>query len=145
MPRLLAVHVEDPGAIVALGLLRHWDGSMAMNLPQPLIFNAWIDRFVDLVLQGAGISLANAGPRSEFATSAEYRAVRRCKACSTAPARWCGGDCADAVAAPPRWRRPSSTSATRFGPDPTAWRWDAAHQAVFAHPFLRQLPVIGDG
>jgi penicillin amidase len=33
--------------------------------------------------------------------------------------------------------------ATRFGPDPAAWRWGEAHQAVFANPFLRNLPLIG--
>jgi penicillin amidase len=133
MPRLLAVHVEDPGAIVALGLLRHWDGSMARDLPQPLIFTAWMDRFVDLVLQGAGISLANAGPRSEFAA---YLLSPQ-----GAGARWCGGDCAVPLRA--SLEATVIDLAARFGPDPTAWRWDAAHQAEFAHPLLRQLPVLG--
>jgi penicillin amidase len=36
-----------------------------------------------------------------------------------------------------------STLAGRFGPDPAAWRWGAVHQAVFAHPLLRAIPVLG--
>jgi penicillin amidase len=30
-----------------------------------------------------------------------------------------------------------------FGPTPAAWRWGAAHQAVFAHPLLRAFPALG--
>ena len=28
-------------------------------------------------------------------------------------------------------------------PDPAAWRWGSVHQAVFAHPFLASIPVLG--
>ena len=31
----------------------------------------------------------------------------------------------------------------RFGDDPAAWRWGTAHKAVFAHPVLRAIPVLG--
>ena len=31
----------------------------------------------------------------------------------------------------------------RFGGDPSAWRWGDAHHAVFAHPFLRTIPLLG--
>jgi penicillin G amidase len=33
--------------------------------------------------------------------------------------------------------------AARYGSDPALWRWSDAHQAVFAHPILGRLPVIG--
>jgi penicillin amidase len=33
--------------------------------------------------------------------------------------------------------------AARFGADPAAWRWGKAHRAVFAHPLLGRLPVVG--
>jgi penicillin amidase len=36
-----------------------------------------------------------------------------------------------------------SSLAARFGPDPNAWRWGAVHQAVFAHPVLRSVPILG--
>jgi penicillin amidase len=36
-----------------------------------------------------------------------------------------------------------SSLAERFGSDPAAWRWGAVHQAAFAHPFLRSVPVLG--
>ena len=33
--------------------------------------------------------------------------------------------------------------AAGFGADPAAWRWGQAHHAIFAHPLLGRLPVIG--
>ena len=29
------------------------------------------------------------------------------------------------------------------GADPAAWRWGDAHRALFAHPILRGIPVLG--
>jgi penicillin amidase len=131
LPMLTKVEVDDTRGRVALDLLRHWDGSTAMDLPQPLIFNAWIDKFVDLVLRQANIPASNAGPRSEFAAFV----------LSPRGAHWCGGDCG----LPLRAALDASLTdlAARFGPDPAAWRWGVAHQAVFAHPLLRHLPLLG--
>ena len=203
LPVLLKVDADDARAATALGLLRRWDGSMALNLPQPLIFTAWIDRFVDLVLQRSGISVADAGPRSEFAAyvlssasgpsrdplldrpldpldahpegqprggpatasasgqtgggvagqtadteagahtdSVDGPRAGPAVAKAVGPgARWCSGDCAALLRA--ALAASLSDLATRFGPDPTTWRWGEAHQAVFANPLLARLPLIG--
>ena len=42
LPVLRAVPVTDDTARRAQALLRDWDGSMTIDAPQPLIFNAWI-------------------------------------------------------------------------------------------------------
>jgi penicillin amidase len=131
LPRLLAVHADDPRTAAALGLLRTWDGSMARDLPQPLIFTAWLERFVDLVLRGANIPLAYAGPRSEFAAYV----------LSPPGARWCHGDCGVMLRA--SLEAAVADLAARFGPDPATWRWGEPHQAVFANPLLSRLPLIG--
>jgi penicillin amidase len=60
---------------------------------------------------------------------------------SPAGAHWCDGDCTQLL-------RDSLADAmkglgARFGDDPTAWRWGEVHQAVFAHPILRTIPVLG--
>jgi penicillin G amidase len=139
LPVLLAVHSDDPRAMAALGLLHHWDGSMARDLPQPLIFAAWMQRFVDLVLRDAGIPLAEAGPRSEFAAYL----LSRYGTHPSAPlgAQWCGGDCGVPLRA--ALEAAIIDLAARFGPDPTAWRWGRPHETVFAHPLLRSIPLIG--
>jgi penicillin amidase len=56
-------------------------------------------------------------------------------------ARWCGGDCAELLRA--ALAASLSDLVTRFGPDPTTWRWGEAHQAVFANPLLARIPMIG--
>ncbi len=112
-----------------------WEGDMAMDLPQPLIFNAWMRRFHDAVLTAPdlpeGLAGTRAGPEAEFTAFV----------LSPAGAQWCGGDCTrllgNSLAAA------MAGLASRFGPDPAAWRWGAAHQAVFAQPLLRAIPVLG--
>ena len=136
LPILLAVHMDDARAAVALGLLRDWDGSMARDLPQPLIFTAWLERFADQVLRDAKIPLGNAGPRSEFVAY-----VLAAPGQHPGGERWCGGDCSLALRA--SLEAAVTDLAARFGPDPATWRWGTAHQAVFAHPFISRLPVIG--
>ena len=118
----------------ALRLLRGWNGAMRMSLPQPLIFHAWMGRFYALVMARNHIPVRDAGfiaPFTEFLPSLF----------TPAGARWCGGDCA------PLLRRALIQSTTalaaRFGAHPRAWRWGRAHQAVFAHPFLSRMPLIG--
>jgi penicillin amidase len=56
-------------------------------------------------------------------------------------APWCGGDCSTLLSA--ALTDATAALAARFGDDPAAWRWGTAHPAVFAHPLLSRLPLIG--
>ena len=116
----------------ALDLLRDWDGSAVMQSPAPLIFNAWMEAFYSAVLRHAGLTTGIGAPVSDFVASV----------LSPAGAHWCDGDCGPML-------RDSLSEAVhelsaRFGDDPAAWRWGDVHQAVFAHPILRTVPVAGD-
>ena len=129
---LLPVLRDVPGAARAL---RDWDGAMTESIPQPLIFTTWMVMFRDAILAHAhlGSSLiwgANA-PLFDFVPYV----------LSPAGAHWCGGDCAPLLKT--TLDHTMSSLATRFGPDPSAWRWGKVHQAVFAHPFLRAIPLLG--
>ncbi len=132
LPALLVVPpATDDLARRAQALLKDWDGSMTVNAPQPLIFNAWVHHFFGLVLQQADIGINDSGPLAEFVAYV----------LSPAGDHWCGGDCtatlqkslADAM----------HDIAARFGDDPAKWHWGDAHPAVFAHPVLRGLPILG--
>ena len=115
----------------AQGLLRDWDGGMATDAPQPLIFNAWVHHFYGRVLQQAGIPVSDGGPLAEFVSYV----------LTPAGAHWCGGDCTATLQA--SLTEAINDLARRFGDDPTRWRWGDAHPAVFAHPMLRPLPILG--
>jgi penicillin amidase len=128
LPTLLALNGASEKA---LGQLRGWDGSAVMDSPAPLIFNAWMDAFYTSVLRHAGLTSGVGAPESDFVASV----------LSPAGAHWCDGDCApllrDSLA------EAMKELATRFGDDPSVWRWGDAHQAIFAHPILRDIPVLG--
>jgi penicillin amidase len=131
LPKLLAVPITEDIPRRAQGLLRDWDGAMTIDAPQPLIFNAWLHYFYGRVLQQAGIAVNDGGPLLEFVGYV----------LSPAGAHWCGGDCTSILQA-------SLTDAIsdlthRFGNDPMQWHWGEAHPAIFAHPMLRPLPILG--
>jgi penicillin amidase len=130
LPALLAVPLTDDVARRAQALLRDWDGSITIDAPQPLIFNAWTQHFYGAVLAKSRISVSDAGPLLEFVAYV----------LSPAGAHWCGGDCNALL-------QSSLTDAlrdasARFGGDPAAWRWGTAHPAVFAHPMLQAVPIL---
>jgi penicillin G amidase len=131
LPALLAVPNVTGPSEQALALLKGWDGAAVMDSPAPLIFNAWVDAFYSTVLRHAGLTSGVGAPVSDFVASV----------LSPGGAHWCDGDCG------PMLRDSLGTAVAdltaRFGADPAAWRWGDAHQAVFAHPILRSIPVLG--
>ncbi len=129
LPALLARPRPDGLPGQAAALLAGWDGRMAMDLPQPIIFTAWMQAFEALALQRQHIP---AGAERPWADMAAWLL-------SPGGAAWCGGDCgplldqALAQAMPPL--------AATLGPDPARWRWGQLHMAVFADPVL---PALGN-
>ena len=115
----------------ALGLLAAWPGDMRRTRPEPLIFNAWLQRFAQDALARFHVGAASAGPRLEFVAGILARDDRA----------WCGGDCADAAGA--ALDAAAAFLAARWGDDPARWRWGRAHRAVFANAILGRLPGLG--
>jgi acyl-homoserine lactone acylase PvdQ len=132
-------------------VLRDWDGTMTEDAPQPLIFSAWMDAFHRAVLTRAGIPLSASSPVFEFVPfvlspdGASQGGASQGGAsqggASQGGRSWCGGDCAPLLKATLDSTMASLTA--RFGPDPNTWRWGAVHQAVFAHPLFRSIPILG--
>ena len=132
LPLLLARRLHPaPGSTAAraLALLGGWDGTMAMDRPQPLVFNAWMQRFVADVLDRDGISGA-AGPWEDVAALL----------LSPAGSAWCGGDCTPALGR--ALDEAARELAASQGPEPSAWHWGAAHRAVFENAFLQAIPML---
>lgn len=133
LPALLSIPAPQGTAGAAFKLLQGWDGTMSADRPQPLIFEAWIGRFYLDVLRRAGVPAVAeaAAPLPEFLPSTLL----------PGGAHWCGGDCAAMLG---QALQEAVTDLTeRFGSDPMGWRWGIAHQAVFAHPILEHVPVLG--
>jgi len=139
LPALLAVPPQPGAEGQAQALLKGWDGAMTMDAPQPLIFNAWMYRFYALLLRQHGIPLADGGPVPDFI--AFVLSPKPAPGLDPGAAHWCNGDCNVPLAE--ALKTAVGELSARFGADPAAWRWGTAHKAVFAHPVLRAIPVLG--
>ena len=128
LPTILAVPNLPENAVAPL---RGWDGTAVMDSPAPLIFTTWMQAFYAAVLHRAGLTAGLGTPVSDFVASVLL----------PDGAHWCGGDCAPLLR--DSLTTAAQTLAARFGDVPAAWRWGEVHQAVFAHPFLRTIPVVG--
>jgi penicillin amidase len=129
---IFAALPRQPGqAGEAQALLATWHGAMDESAPQPLIFNAAIQLFVTQVLQAAHVPERDSGPWAGFAAFL----------LTPQGGAWCGGDCRPALA---RALHDSVVQlAQQYGGVPASWRWGEAHKAVFSHPILGDLPVLG--
>jgi len=124
-------NLQAGAAAQAATLLSRWDGTMADGWPQPLIFNATVQLFVARVLADAHVPEKDGGPWAAFAAWL----------LTPAGASWCSGDCRAVLG---RALQDSVVQLSAlYGPDPSAWRWGSAHKAVFSHPILGEIPVLG--
>jgi len=134
LPQLQARAATRPPedfAARALGMLHGWDGSMSAAAPQPLIFNAWMQRFA------ADMLARNAIDQPITASWPDLVAFLL-----TGPgSAWCGGDCTPALLR--ALDEATARLAASQGNDPATWRWSRAHHAVFDNAFLRAIPLIG--
>jgi penicillin amidase len=131
LPVLLTVRSVTPIGNAALDLLRTWHGKMTRSAPQPLIFNAWMQRFAINLMDSAGVPISEAGSRMEFVAAV----------LSGAEADWCVPDCTQALSA--ALEQSLTDLARTQGSNPVRWRWGKLHRAIFSHPLLGPIPVIG--
>ena len=120
-------------AVEALALLRAWDGTMAADRPEPLIYTAWVMQL------GRRITAAALGPEQETfrESTAEFLAFAL-----TRGQHWCGAEgCAALLAA--ALDDALADLAARQGEALARWRWGEAHVVRFQHPLMRFVPVIG--
>ena len=130
LPRLAKTAPLDERSRLALSLLAPWNAAMAIDRPEPLIFNAWMGRFRQTLLE-----------RIEATDSPAVSGWEMVQTALSAPASpLCGGSC-DAILAKSLAEATAEQAAQR-GEAIASWRWGDAHQAVFAHPLLSRIPVL---
>jgi penicillin G amidase len=133
----LPVPANDPAAPAA-ALLQGWDARMAMDSPQPLIFNAWMHAFTRAVLRANGVDPDQAPVLDDrFALSLLLPA----DGAAAQAALWCHGDCRPLLLA--ALDRSMARLRHYNGSDYAHWRWADAHSARFAHPLISRLPLLG--
>jgi penicillin amidase len=139
LPLLLRVPSKGPREARAFALLGAWDGAMDRNRPEPLIYSAWV---VALMRAMAADEL---GPLFDTFRMPDPLFLREIL---TERQEWCDDvatpepeSCADTVAA--AFETALSDLTAKYGADMSAWRWGAAHQAVFVNRILGRVPLLG--
>jgi penicillin G amidase len=156
LPVLRTVRTDEPLARAALERLAAWDGTMAVDAPEPLIAAAWIDRLRrEVFADEIGASDWSAFERHRSRTRVLHRALTE-----AAHAAWCDRIDTPTTETCEQVLRESLASsvaelAARHGTDLTRWRWGDVHVAIAEHrPFGRhpllakvfdlRVPVPGD-
>jgi penicillin amidase len=127
-------------AASALSMLRNWDGTMARDRPEPLVFTVWfaaLNRRLyadELGPQGGDfVSL-----RPDVVKLILSQHTKWCDDVTTEPVETCGEMLAASLADALEWIE------ARYGTEPGKWRWGAAHRAEMRHRLFSFIPVIRD-
>ena len=142
LPPLAAMAApRTPGGVDALTKLKAWDGAMAGERPEPLIFAAWIEMLSRAIYEddlGPKLFDAYDGPRQNFLDTV----------LTGAAAPWCDRrdtpkreTCADLAG--PALDEAVAELTKHYGANQAHWAWTAAHKADFAHPLFGGMPLVG--
>ncbi len=141
LPHLLTINPDTDEEAEAIALLGDWNGEMRKDLPQPLIFHAWLRRLHErLYADELGDLADNVGRRRETfianALDGEPQARRWCDNVNTEETESCG----DIV-------RLALSDALEdidnlYGEDLSDLRWGDAHPVVNNHMPMGFVPVL---
>jgi len=125
----------------ALAMLGKWNGDMNEDLPEPLIYEAWIRKLQDLLIRD------DLGPLADRITHVKPVFIERVYRNIDGAATWCDikqssvrETCTDIA----RIALDDAllSLSERYGRNLTSWRWGDAHQALHDHTALGKIPVL---
>jgi penicillin amidase len=122
-------------------MLDGWQGDMAAEAPQPLIFAAWYRELTRAIYaDDLGENFADAWwHRPTFTHAVMSGALDAwCDDVTTEPVETC------AELAGLAFDRAADFLAARYGDDPAAWQWGRSHMATFNHRLFGYLPILSD-
>jgi penicillin amidase len=121
-------------------LMRGWDGTMARDIPQPLIFVAWLRALHRRLLADELGPLYDrySGLHTQTIKIVLGREKEWCDDKTTPETESCDDQIAAALA------EAMSELSNRFGIDFTRWQWGDAHIVRFDHSVLGRVPVVGN-
>lgn len=138
-PLMAETSPAGPAAAEALQRLGAWDGTMAVDRAEPLLFTAW-----RLTLERA-LFADDLGPLYRRWKGSHPRLVERVLSGQTA-SNWCDDittpraeTCADQLSA--SLNETLASLEAEFGPA-DSWRWGMAHRARLDHPLFSRLPGL---
>ncbi|HTM61435.1 MAG TPA: penicillin acylase family protein [Burkholderiales bacterium] len=143
LPRMVAIQGNSAEASEVLKWLAAWDGAMAADRPEPLIYTAWI-RELDRAMYADEL-----GPAFRGAWRSRSLFLDDVLSDRNAESRWCDDvntprleTCDEILAA--SLEKALEDLRRRYGKDANAWKWGQAHEARLRHrPFSRSARLRG--
>lgn len=139
LPALVAR--AEPGDDRSAPILRSldaWDGRMAPDAREPLIFAAWLRALMQTLFE------QKLGPDFAGFWGLRPRLLREALA---GQGGWCAPPAAGAPTCQTEVRAALGAALDeldwRYGADSTRWNWGQAHALLLSHPVLGSLPVVG--
>ncbi len=139
---LLLPHVtaRDAAEQDLLKSMADWDGNMARERAEPLVFAAWADALKHALLADELGALYDSiyGQRIDVLRAAleQQDGPSWCDNVDTPAVETCPQDIQAA------WNSAIDQLKTRVGADPAAWRWGEVHRGAFAHQVLDRIPGL---
>ncbi len=142
LPLLVDTTPSNDDAKDAIGLLARWDGTMAADRAEPLIFSTWLRELTKLVVEdelGADLATAFREQRTVFLVDVLSDRDGR--------SRWCDDVTTPAVETCGQMKTRALDLALadlrrRLGSDRGRWRWDALHFVRAEHRPFSRVPVL---
>ena len=140
LPLLQTLSAPTPLQQEARELLLAWNGDARPNLPQPLIFTAWLRELNHLIEGdelGPDFVSLSWGLRPTFIATVLTDKPQWCDDITTPAIETCELQVQTAFG-----NALDQLSAT-YGAAPRRWRWGDAHRVTFSHRIIGRIPVIG--
>ena len=137
LPFLLSVQAEGTEARALQTRLSAWNGVMAADAPEPLIFSTWYRAFTQLVLEDDLGALFDDtwGFRPIFFRNVIQKQTAWCDNTATPQTETCELLAATAL------RQTAQELRERYGNDPESWRWGDVHYADHDHLIFGQTQL----
>lgn len=138
LPVLLTATPQSPEGQRAIALLAEWNADMAIDIPQPLIFSAWMQHLGPAIYNDELGDQANrwVGYRQQFMEDVLLGDA----------AHWCAdvetgeGVCGDLLG--PTLDAAMAELVQEMGGDIAAWQWGDVHYARHAHAPFSDIPLL---
>lgn len=138
LPALLTATPQSPEGQRAIALLSEWDADMAIDLPQPLIFSAWMRHLGPAIYDDELGEQADQwlGYRQQFMEDVLLGDA----------SEWCAdietgdGSCSDLLG--PTLDAAMAELVGEMGRDIASWQWGDVHYARHAHAPFSDIPLL---
>ncbi len=137
LPHVVGRNDAEKELVTSLG---EWDGNMARERAEPLIFATWMDALKRKLLAD------ELGPVYDSYYGQRIDVLRALVEQQAGPS-WCDNVDTPAVETCPQeiqaaWNMAIDQLKTRVDADPAAWRWGDVHRGAFEHQVLERIPGL---